>query len=363
MFVVLSFATEIQWHEGHSMARALRRLGHEVRVVNVAAHPLQDHCETSAGFPADVHIDQVFGDSRPEAFFYIEPRGLLPRGLERAPCRTVCFLCDTILGLAPRQAIAQLFDEVVLYHLNAVDGFPNHGAGHVHVSPFAVDSELFTDRGHTRDLDVVYVGSLDDVWAPRRRLVDRLKSEFTMNDVERRLSAAEVSALYARAKIIVNVCINGTINPRIFDAMGAGALLLNGATPAALAEMFTEGEHYVAFRDEEDAAAKVRYYLANEAERARIAKAGNAAVHAKHTYDVRMKELMDWLAATPPKLGERVASRLDERRRAAVYEGHYRQAGHVEALFRRSGEFPAWSVGRIRTFVRAVMTAFRHSGR
>lgn len=371
MFVVLSFATEIQWHEGHSMARALRRLGHEVRIVNVAAHPLRDQCETSEGFPADLHIDQLLADRACpvearqregwDLLFYIEPRGLLPRGLERAPCRTVCFLCDTILGLAPRQAIAQLFDEVVLYHLNAVDGFPNHGAGHVHVSPFAVDPELFTDRGRTRDLDVVYVGSLDDVWAPRRRLVDRLKSEFTMNDVERRLSTAEVSALYARAKIIVNVCINGTINPRIFDAMGAGALLLNGATPAALGEMFTEGEHYVAFRDEEDAAAKVRYYLANEAERARIAKAGNAAVHAKHTYDIRMKDLMERLAAAPA--ASRPAKAMSAEAIDEIYQSHYRQAGHVEALMRRSGEYPAWSVGRIRTFARAVMTAFRHSAR
>lgn len=363
MRIVLSFATEVQWHEGHSMARALRRLGHDVRVVNVAAHPLREHCETSAGFPADTHLDQLLESTKGDVdyFIYIEPRGLLPRGLERAPCRTICVLCDTILGLAPRQATAQLFDDVVLYHLNALQAFPDHGTGGVHVSPFAVDPELFFERGRVRDLDVAYVGSLDDVWTPRRRLVDRLKSECSINDVERRLSAADVSDLYSRAKIIVNVCINDTINPRIFDALGAGALLLNGATPPALGEFFTDGEHFVAFSDEDDAAEKVRYYLRNAPVRERIAKAGHAAVHAKHTYDLRLQTLLERLSN---RRGNHAPARqMDGPSVEDIYQRHYRQAGHIEALVRRSREYPPWSVGRLKTLVRALATACRESAR
>jgi hypothetical protein len=362
---VLSFATEVPWHEGHSMARALRRLGHAVRIVNTPAPPFDVHGSPSAGHAADARLTDVLGGETPDYFIHIEPRGLLPLGLERAPCRTVCFICDTAVSLPPRQDLARLFDDVVLYHLDALGAFPAHGPDRVLWSPFALDPEIHFDPGGRRDLDLAYIGSLDGVWAGRRRLVDRLAREWTMNDVERRCSVREAAAVYGRARIVVNACINGTINPRVFDAMGSGALLLNGDTPAALERLFKPGVHFVTFSDDEDAAAKVRHYLAHEAERAAIAKAGWAEVHARHTWDVRLATLLDALAANAGTVGtpNAPARSMAPDDVEDIYHRRYKQAGQVEALLRRAAARPRWSRRRALTLWRAAATAVSVSRR
>jgi hypothetical protein len=358
--IVLSFATEVPWHEGHSMARALTRLGHSVRIVNTSAPPFDVHSLGGTGYAADARLTDVLAGTAPDYFIHIEPRGLLPLGLDRAPCRTVCFLCDTAVSLPPRQDLARLFDDVVLYHRDAMTAFQSHGRDRVYWSPFALDPAIHRDPGGARDLDVAYIGSLDGLWTGRRRLVERLAREWTMNDVRRRYSVEEAAATYGRARIVVNTCINRTINPRVFDAMGSGALLLNGDTPAEIEELFTPGVHFVAFSDLEDAAAKVRHYLSHEEERAAIARAGRDEVRARHTWDVRMTALMKTLAASPAR-GQPIQS-APARSMAPddvedIYHRRYKQAGHVEALLRRAAIHPRWSRRRALTLWRAAATA------
>jgi hypothetical protein len=355
MKVVLSFATEIPWHEGHSIARALTRLGHAVRIVNTSAPPYGAHCRGAAGYPADAHLSDVLAGEAADLFIHIEPRGLLPLGLEEAPCRTVVFVCDTSISLPPRQDLARLFDDVVLYHLDAMDAFPAHGPAHVHWSPFALDHEIYRDPAGARDLDVAYIGSLDGLWAGRRRLVERLARKFSINDVERRYGVDEAAAVYGRARIVVNACINGTINPRVFEAMGSGALLLNGDTPPALERLFTPGVHFAAFDGIEDAADRARYYLAHEDERAAIAAAGCAEVRARHTWDVRMADLLRSLnrASGPSAPARSMPKDAVE----DIYHRRYKQAGHAGALLRRAAACPPWSRRRAVTLWRAATTA------
>jgi spore maturation protein CgeB len=55
---------------------------------------------------------------------------------------------------------------------------------------------------------------------------------------------------------------------------------------------FTPGEHLVTYRDPDHLCEQVAYYLAHDDERERIAAAGQAHVHAHHTYDQRMARLV-----------------------------------------------------------------------
>jgi spore maturation protein CgeB len=80
-------------------------------------------------------------------------------------------------------------------------------------------------------------------------------------------------------------------NMRLFEACGVGTLQIADDRPG-VREWFTVGEHLLTYRDPQHLRELVAYYLAHDDERARIAEAGREHVHAHHTYDQRMEQLM-----------------------------------------------------------------------
>ena len=80
-------------------------------------------------------------------------------------------------------------------------------------------------------------------------------------------------------------------NMRLFEACGVGAFQIADDRPG-IREWFTVGEHLITYRDPAHLRELVAYYLAHDDERARIAEAGRAHVHAHHTYDQRMARLL-----------------------------------------------------------------------
>ncbi len=84
-------------------------------------------------------------------------------------------------------------------------------------------------------------------------------------------------------------------NMRLFEACGVGTFQIADDRPG-VAQWFTPGEHLVTYRDHDHLRELVAHYLAHDDERARIAAAGHAHVHAHHTYDQRMARLMALVA-------------------------------------------------------------------
>lgn len=83
-------------------------------------------------------------------------------------------------------------------------------------------------------------------------------------------------------------------NMTLFEATGVGALLLTDYK-SNLADMFVLDREAVAYRSPQECLEKVRYYLAHEAERESIARAGHERTMGEHTYTHRMRELDDIL--------------------------------------------------------------------
>jgi spore maturation protein CgeB len=79
-------------------------------------------------------------------------------------------------------------------------------------------------------------------------------------------------------------------NMRLYEATGVGTCLLTDWKPN-LRELFEPDIEVVTYRDSEEAVEKVRYLLANEKERRKIAKAGRHRTLRSHTYDIRAQEL------------------------------------------------------------------------
>ena len=100
--------------------------------------------------------------------------------------------------------------------------------------------------------------------------------------------------VFAQSKINLNITlrsITSGIPLRAMDIMGAGGFLLTNFQEDYLRH-FTPGEEFVYFESAEDMQDKIHYYLDHEKERAEIAQNAKKAIASKHTYLIRMQELL-----------------------------------------------------------------------
>ena len=80
-------------------------------------------------------------------------------------------------------------------------------------------------------------------------------------------------------------------NMTLYEATGVGTLLI-ADEKKNLAEIFKIGEEIITYKDAEDLAKKIKYYLKHEEERKKIALAGQQRTLEQHSYKVRMEELI-----------------------------------------------------------------------
>lgn len=79
-------------------------------------------------------------------------------------------------------------------------------------------------------------------------------------------------------------------NMRLFEATGCGALLITDYKDN-LSELFRIGTEAETYKSVDELAEKIKYYLANDSKRDKIARAGQRRTLSEHTYFNRMKEL------------------------------------------------------------------------
>ena len=101
-----------------------------------------------------------------------------------------------------------------------------------------------------------------------------------------------------RSKIALNIHIDMAeqyaANMRLYEATGVGTLLLTD-WKTNLHELFEIGKEVVAYRSTEECVELVQHYLAHDAEREAIAKAGQQRTLSEHSYYHRMQELTEIL--------------------------------------------------------------------
>lgn len=83
------------------------------------------------------------------------------------------------------------------------------------------------------------------------------------------------------------------VKARTFEVPGAGGFLLT-ENVAALEKFYIPGKEIVTFGSVQELAEKIKYYLAHPRERDAIARAGFARTSRDHTYDLRLKEVLDF---------------------------------------------------------------------
>jgi spore maturation protein CgeB len=104
-----------------------------------------------------------------------------------------------------------------------------------------------------------------------------------------------LNSFYNLSKINFNVTstqMRNAVNQRVFDVPAAGRFLITDYKEQ-LGCFFEIGREMVCYRHKEEIADLVRFYLAHEAERERIAALGRRHVLAEHTYAHRVREMCE----------------------------------------------------------------------
>lgn len=136
-----------------------------------------------------------------------------------------------------------------------------------------------------KDIDVLFVGAHT---ARRERIIADASKHLRL--VFQSAFGEDMTRLYSRAKIILNVHASGTATTeaRVFEVLGCRGFLLSERLSE---ENPFDSRHLVEFKTVKELVDKARYYLAHPVEREQIAAEGHRAALAGHTYQHRADEL------------------------------------------------------------------------
>jgi len=156
--------------------------------------------------------------------------------------------------------------------------------------PWATDevpSEFSFPQEENKKWDICFIGT-DGKYSLRKVMLEILRINYK-NIYIGRAHFSQLRDYYSKARIVANYPINNDINPRIFEVMGAGTLVItHRVVNNGFEELFKENEHLVVFDDFGEMIEKINYYLKNKEERERIARNGFEYVRNNHTYRERL---------------------------------------------------------------------------
>jgi spore maturation protein CgeB len=221
-----------------------------------------------------------------------------------------------VFGRAIERAAAPLYDLVVANDYYHAVQWQELGARRAEVLPLAgVDPSFHrryelteTERARYR-CQVGFVGTLvpSNLYGDRVAALEALRdldlAIWSVHEVPGSLRSAFRGALLGEEALRALSAATVAVNPhgnfmryggnlRLFELCGIGALQITDDRPG-VHRWFDVGEHLVTYRDPGDLRRLVGHYLTHDEERRRVAAAGQRHVHLHHTYEDRMRRLME----------------------------------------------------------------------
>ena len=168
-------------------------------------------------------------------------------------------------------------------------------------------------RNQQKKYDIVFIGSLHQVHRSRipflRKIADAFGDKFHIwtqsfsslpSELRKNFRGAVFNIDYyyvlSKSKIVLNH--HGSILPwahnfRLFETTGVGSFLLTDNLPG-IDELFEVGKEVETYDSIDECIDKIKYYLLNEEEREKIAKAGQIRTLKYHTYEKRIEKLFEF---------------------------------------------------------------------
>lgn len=228
-------------------------------------------------------------EDHPDLYLWVDSVGRfshLPQHLEALPCPTACYLIDAHFNPQYYWQYAAAFDYLFVAQLNVLDFFRSRHPRSYWL-PLACDPDLHRDHGILRSYPVGFVGGMN---SNRERLLTKISSVAPVR--YERCYLEDMARVFSASKIGFNHASLNDLNMRFFELPSTGALQLFSQTVGSGQELlFKDGEE-IAIYTEENLSELVRYYLEHDTVRNQVAQRGRMMVHAAHTYDHRVEDLL-----------------------------------------------------------------------
>ena len=276
-------------------------------VANINKHLLEE----VERFKPDYLIATVAENIYPETILKIRSRGVVTANWftdlfthwgviqKVAPAYTLFFSSDT--------AILEKLKEL---RFNNCFYLPEGFGTQAGLSPFEKRKDLY---------DVTFIGSYNQgIWQHREKFLGAIKDlglniwgpetwqKTSLKSFYRGPSRDEhMLDIYRKSKIALEIPwddkMSQAIGSRPFEVMFCGACLFVYDIRKDMALNFAKDKEYVPFLTEEDLRTKVKQLLADDAERLKISKAAYNRLISKHTFQARLKTIIDTAERILPK--------------------------------------------------------------
>ncbi len=289
----------------------------------------------------DALLPQKVDRFRPDLLFVVHGRRFVQRWCRFPNVRSAVWLLDEPYEVDDTSRWSRAFDTVFVNDPSTISRHVN-----AHPLPVCFDPRLHCDSSGVRDYDVGFIGGHNPV---REQYLVRLAEAGLLSyvvggpwqasclkrfTIVPRTTSEETARLYQRTKIVINVFRSvhhfnreavcpTSLNPRVFEALACGALIVSESRPA-LAAMFPD---VPTFQSAEELTSAIRALLDDPGRLQRLLDDSRARL-TKHDYAARLEEVIAvTMAETRP----------------------------VEALA-RAVEEPAWAPDRWETVGRPIIT-------
>ncbi len=266
------------------LAPELRSRGHQVTVAGYGQGV--DLRLEGPGGSIDEILDFFPTANKPDCIVYHDDsRPLSILGLETVDIPTLLYAVDTHHHLSWHMYLARAFDHVWVAHLDYLTAMRAQNSTTEWMPLWA--PEILKPQ-KTKTIEACFRGNLDPNYHPKRAKFFEEVGKFISLDA----GSGHYKTDYARAKIVINQAVKNDLNFRVFEAMSAGALLI---TPRVLGldSLFVDGQDLVTYEGDsvEDVCRVVKYFLAHDSERERIADSGHRKVLRWHSPSARALKL------------------------------------------------------------------------
>lgn len=210
-----------------------------------------------------------------------------PLDAHRTAATTAGYIIDVHMHAAISRLQSMLFDVVFVAQRDCI---PELAACHPHVEwlPLAAPKSFLRLPRRAR-YDVAFVGRTHGLPA-RIEMLEALARRYTMNEWWRFHSIEEMGEVYSQSRIVLNIPVAGDLNMRFFEAMAAGAALLQPSIDNGAHIIATAGEHYIesqAFGEPQRLAAELTALLDSDLPE-RVGESARELIAQAHTYEHRM---------------------------------------------------------------------------
>jgi spore maturation protein CgeB len=289
------------------------------------------------GYEASKGLLQAVGECNPDFIFVVNGHLISPeilKEIRKKGIKTILWFMDDPYQSVSGLALSKYYDYVFTVDSAMLPYYKSSGMKNVFHLPLGFDPEIF------RPLEITekYISEVNFIgyYFPNRLEILNCLGSYLSNlhtlvigdkswrhNIEKQnplwdcietkiIDHEEAAKYYCGAKINLNIhrdsidqrypnwnplkVMGKTPNDRVFTISGCGAFQLVDDTRSDLNDFYEIGKEIITFHDVEDLKNKISYYLKNENERRQIAENARRRALAEHTYEHRLRKLLEIVA-------------------------------------------------------------------